>query len=208
VFAPAEVEREPLTDKIVAGVTAVDPDRVVVDPLTQLRFLLSDDYQFRKQVVGFMRFLKDREATVLFTVQNTESLPTDDLEFITDGTIRLDAAEYGKTVRVPKFRGSATQSGEHAYRVTDSGIEVYPALQPGKRDEDATFEQISSGIPEFDELLHGGSNGDRHGRERADRRGKTTLSTQFMKEAAGRGNAPSSISSRRTRGRSSLGRAR
>jgi len=65
VFAPAEVEREPLTDKIVAGVTAVDPDRVVVDPLTQLRFLLSDDYQFRKQVVGFMRFLKDREATVV-----------------------------------------------------------------------------------------------------------------------------------------------
>jgi len=155
VFAPAEVEREPLTDKIVAGVTAVDPDRVVVDPLTQLRFLLSDDYQFRKQVVGFMRFLKDREATVLFTVQNTESLPTDDLEFITDGTIRLDAAEYGKTVRVPKFRGSATQSGEHAYRVTDSGIEVYPA-PARKRDEDATFEQISSGIPEFDELLHGG----------------------------------------------------
>jgi len=188
VFAPAEVEREPLTDKIVAGVTAVDPDRVVVDPLTQLRFLLSDDYQFRKQVVGFMRFLKDREATVLFTVQNTESLPTDDLEFITDGTIRLDAAEYGKTVRVPKFRGSATQSGEHAYRVTDSGIEVYPALQPGKRDEDATFEQISSGIPEFDELLHGGiERGTVTVVSGPTGVGKTTLSTQFMKEAAGRG---------------------
>jgi circadian clock protein KaiC len=124
VFAPSEVEREPLTDRIVEGVTAVDPDRVVVDPLTQLRFLLSDDYQFRKQVVGFMRFLKDRGATVLFTVQNTESLPTDDLEFITDGTIRLDAAQYGKTVRVPKFRGSATQGGDHAYRITESGMEI------------------------------------------------------------------------------------
>jgi len=188
VFEPAEVEREPLTEKIVEGVTAVAPDRVVVDPLTQIRFLLSDDYQFRKQVVGFMRFLKDRETTVLFTVQNTPSLPTDDLEFITDGTIRLDAAEYGKTVRVPKFRGSATQGGDHAYRVTDAGIEVYPALQPGQRDEDIEFEQISSGIPEVDELLHGGI-------ERGTVTivsgptgvGKTTLSTQFMKEAAGRG---------------------
>jgi len=156
VFAPAEVEREPLTDKIVAGVTAVDPDRVVVDPLTQLRFLLSDDYQFRKQVVGFMRFLKDREATVLFTVQNTESLPTDDLEFITDGTIRLDAAEYGKTVRVPKFRGSATQSGEHAYRVTDSGIEVYPRSSPESATGPPRSSRSPRGIPEFDELLHGG----------------------------------------------------
>jgi len=188
VFAPSEVEREPLTDRIAEGVAAVDPDRVVVDPLTQLRFLLSDDYQFRKQVVGFMRYLKDEGATVLFTVQDTPSLPTDDLEFITDGTIRLDAAEYGKTVRVPKFRGSATQSGDHAYRITDAGIEVYPALQPGQREDGIEFEQISSGIPEIDKLLHGGI-------ERGTVTivsgptgvGKTTLSTQFMKEAAGRG---------------------
>lgn len=189
VFEPAEVEREPLTDRIVEGVTAVDPDRVVVDPLTQLRFLLSDDYQFRKQVVGFMRFLKDRESTVLFTVQNTESLPTDDLEFITDGTIRLNAASYGKTVDVPKFRGSATQGGDHAYRVTDSGIEVYPALQPGShRAVDVEFEKMSSGISEVDKLLGGGI-------ERGTVTivsgptgvGKTTLSTQFMKAAADRG---------------------
>jgi len=188
VFAPSEVEREPLTDRIAEGVAAVDPDRVVVDPLTQLRFLLSDDYQFRKQVVGFMRYLKDEGATVLFTVQDTPSLPTDDLEFITDGTIRLDAAEYGKTVRVPKFRGSATQRGDHAYRITDAGIEVYPALQPGQREDGIEFEQISSGVPEIDKLLHGGI-------ERGTVTivsgptgvGKTTLSTQFMKEAAGRG---------------------
>mgnify|MGYP006285750035 FL=1 len=189
VFEPAEVEREPLTDRIVEGVRAVDPDRVVVDPLTQLRFLLSDDYQFRKQVVGFMRFLKDQRATVLFTVQNTPSLPTDDLEFITDGTIRLDAASYGKTVRVPKFRGSETQSGDHAYRITESGIEVYPALQPGAyHGDDGEFEQISSGIPEVDELLHGGiERGTVSIVSGPTGVGKTTLSTQFMKEAAGRG---------------------
>ncbi len=73
VFEPAEVEREPLTEWIVEGVTAVDPDRVVVDPLTQLRFLLSDDYQFRKQVVGFMRFLKDRGSTTRGAITPTGS---------------------------------------------------------------------------------------------------------------------------------------
>ncbi|MDZ5812702.1 ATPase domain-containing protein [Halorubrum sp. AD140] len=188
VFSPSEVEGEPFTERIVEGVMAVDPDRVVVDPLTQLRFLHSDDYQFRKQVVGFMRFLKDRDATVVFTVQNTDSLPTDDLEFITDGTLRLGAEEYGKTIDVPKFRGSSTQGGDHAYRVTDAGIEVYPALQPGAHAGEVGFEQVSSGIDEVDDLLHGGL-------ERGTVTivsgptgvGKTTLSTQFMKEAANRG---------------------
>ncbi|MFC7188338.1 ATPase domain-containing protein [Halorubrum yunnanense] len=188
VFAPEEVESEPLTDRIVEGVTEVDPDRVVVDPLTQLRFLLSDDYQFRKQVVGFMRFLKDQDTTVVFTVQDTDSLPTDDLEFITDGTIRLGTEEYGKRIDVPKFRGSSTLSGDHAYRVTDDGMEVYPALQPGTRNGEFDFGQISSGIDEVDDLLHGGI-------ERGTVTivsgptgvGKTTLSTQFMKQAAERG---------------------
>ncbi|OYR46194.1 ATPase domain-containing protein [Halorubrum sp. Eb13] len=188
VFAPSEVESEPLTEQIVDGVTAVDPDRVVVDPLTQLRFLLSDDYQFRKQVVGFMRFLKDQGATVAFTVQNTPSLPTDDLEFITDGSIRLGTEEYGKTIEVPKFRGSSTLNGDHAYRVTDHGIEVYPALQPGKHDGDFDFEQISSGIEGVDELLHGGlERGTVSIVSGPTGVGKTTLSTQFMKEAAERG---------------------
>ena len=188
VFAPEEVESEPLTDRIVEGVTKVDPDRVVVDPLTQLRFLLSDDYQFRKQVVGFMRFLKDRGATVVFTVQDTDSLPTDDLEFITDGSIHLGAEEYGKTIDVPKFRGSSTLSGDHAYRVTDDGVEVYPALQPGKHDGQFAFEQISSGIDGVDDLLHGGlERGTVSIVSGPTGVGKTTLSTQFMKQAAERG---------------------
>jgi len=188
VFAPEEVESEPLTDRIVEGVTEVDPDRVVVDPLTQLRFLLSDDYQFRKQVVGFMRFLKDQGATVAFTVQDTDSLPTDDLEFITDGSIQLGAEEYGKTIGVPKFRGSPTLNGDHAYRVTDGGIEVYPALQPGRLTEEYSFEQISSGIDGVDDLLHGGiERGTVSIISGPTGVGKTTLGTQFMKEAAERG---------------------
>jgi len=188
VFEAAEVEQEPLTDDIIDTVSEVNPDRVVVDPVTQLRYLTSGEYQFRKQVVGFMRFLKKQGATVLFTVQDTEALPTEDLEFITDGTIGLGTRSYGRTVDVPKFRGSATRSGEHAYRVTDRGIQVYPELEPG--DHTASFEagQISAGVPEVDELLHGGiARGTVTILSGPTGVGKTTLGTQFMKEAAGRG---------------------
>jgi len=188
VFEPSEVEQRPLTDRIVEGVDEIDPDRVVVDPLTQLRFLTSDDYQFRKQVVGFMRFLKDRDATVMFTVQDTASLPTDDLEFITDGAINLETDRHGKSISAPKFRGSPTQGGDHAYRVTDTGMHVYPALQPGSHTEEFEPEQLSSGISEVDKLLGGGlERGTVSIVSGPTGVGKTTLSTQFMKAAAERG---------------------
>lgn len=146
VFEAAEVEQEPLREAIVERVTEVDPDRAVVDPLTQFRYLSTGDYQFRKQAVGLMRFLEQAGATVVFTAQDARNRPTEELEFVADGTIRLDSAPYGRTIQVPKFRGSATRSGAHAYRITDDGMRVYPALSPG--DHHATFaaEELSSGV--------------------------------------------------------------
>ena len=188
VFEAAEVEQEPLSEEIVETVAEVSPDRVVVDPLTQFRYMTSGEYQFRKQIVGFMRFLKQQGATVIFTVQDTEDLPTDDIQFITDGTVLLDDAAYGRTIDVPKFRGSATQSGEHAYRITDTGIEVYPALEPRRHDAEFSAEDISAGVPEVDELLSGGlTRGTVSIISGPTGVGKTTLGTQFMKAAAGRG---------------------
>jgi circadian clock protein KaiC len=188
VFEASEVEQDPLTGKIVDTITEGDPDRVVVDPLTQLRYLTSGDYQFRKQIVGFMKFLKQRGATVVFTVQDTEDLPTDDIEFITDGTILLGETTHGRTIGVPKFRGSAVRNGEHAYRITDNGMEVYPELEPSQHDGDYSADHISAGVPEIDELLNGGiSRGTVTIISGPTGVGKTTLGTQFMKEAAGRG---------------------
>jgi circadian clock protein KaiC len=188
VFEASEVEQDPLTGKIVDTITEGDPDRVVVDPLTQLRYLTSGDYQFRKQIVGFMKFLKQRGATVVFTVQDTEDLPTDDIEFITDGTILLGETTHGQTIGVPKFRGSAVRNGEHAYRITDNGMEVYPELEPSQHDGDYSADHISAGVPEIDELLNGGiSRGTVTIISGPTGVGKTTLGTQFMKEAAGRG---------------------
>ena len=188
VFEASEVEQDPLTGKIVDTITEDDPDRVVVDPLTQLRYLTSGDYQFRKQIVGFMKFLKQRGATVVFTVQDTEDLPTDDIEFITDGTILLGETTHGQTIGVPKFRGSAVRNGEHTYRITDNGMKVYPELEASQHDGDYSAGHISAGVPEIDELLNGGiSRGTVTIISGPTGVGKTTLGTQFMKEAAGRG---------------------
>jgi len=188
VFDAAEVERAPLREAIVDRVDDVEPDRVVVDPLTQFRYLSADDYQFRKQVVGLMRFLERGGATVVFTAQDAGNRPTEELEFVADGTIRLTSAPYGRTILVPKFRGSKTRSGDHAYRITDDGIAAYPALSPSAHRESFTAETISSGVSELDALLNGGlERGTVSVISGPTGVGKTTLGTQFMNEAADRG---------------------
>jgi len=188
VFTPAEVEGEPLTEEIVATVRDLDPDRVVVDPITQFRYLTGDDYQFRKTVIGFMRFLKSTGATVLFTTQATAGRSVEGLQFISDGTIRLSTTDAGNRITVPKFRGSDVRAGSHAFRITDDGVRVFPELEPGTRAEAADIETISTGIPGVDELLSGGiERGTTTVISGPTGVGKTTLGTQFMKAAAGRG---------------------
>jgi circadian clock protein KaiC len=188
VFSPDEVEQEPLTAAITGRVRELDPDRVFIDPMTQLRYLAPDQYQFRKQVLSLTRFFGQTGATLLFTSQAHANSPDDDLQFMADGVIELGSAETGRTVAVPKFRGSGTQSGDHTMRIRDTGIDVYPELRPGDHAVDYATETIPSGVPELDEQLNGGI-------ERGTVTiisgptgvGKTTTGAQFMKEAAGRG---------------------
>lgn len=188
VFESSEVERDPMIETITDRVTDLEPDRVFVDPITQLRFLTTDEYQFRKQALSFMRLLGERGATVLFTTQATEDVSDDDLQFMSDGTIELGHAPTGRSIDVPKFRGSETESGDHAMEITNRGLAVYPELSPGDHTEAFVSESISSGVPEVDELLDGGiERGTVTVISGPTGVGKTTTGTQFMKEAAGRG---------------------
>ncbi|HEY0754426.1 MAG TPA: ATPase domain-containing protein [Ktedonobacteraceae bacterium] len=188
IFSPAEVEREPITQQILDQISTIHPQRVFLDAMTQFRFLATDDFQFRKQVLSFLRFLVEHQSTVFFTSEGSEANPDDDLQFMSDGVIHLRFAPQGRTLSVSKFRGSDFQSGAHAIRLTNRGMEIFPHLLPEKHTQVFTKEIISSGVPEIDELLHGGL-------ERGTITlftgptgvGKTTLGLQFMKEAAGRG---------------------
>lgn len=187
IFAPEEVEDESITEEIADRVEEVDPDRVFVDPLTQLRYLSPDDYQFRKQVLSFTEFLKEQGATVLFTSQDTEAEPDDDLQFISDGIIHLLRSSKGRAIEVHKLRGSDFEGGTHTLRIDHGGLTVSPNLVPRQHAQEFDAETISSGVPELDKLLHGGI-------ERGTVTivsgpagvGKTTTGIQFMKEAAGR----------------------
>ncbi|ELZ00085.1 putative circadian clock protein, KaiC [Natrialba asiatica DSM 12278] len=188
IFTSDEVAEESVTEEITERIREADPDRVFVDPLTQLRYLSSDNYQFRKQVLSFMQFLSEQGTTVLFTSQDTEAEPDDDLQFVSDGIFHLKQSSDGRTIEIPKFRGTDFESGEHSFTIEHGGLTVYPSLVPRQHEKEFHAETISSGVPELDQLLDGGI-------ERGTVSivtgptgvGKTTTGIQFMKEAAGRG---------------------
>jgi circadian clock protein KaiC len=188
IFAPDEVEDGSLTSRISEQVQDVAPDRIFVDPITQLRYLSPDEYQFRKEVLSFMQFLKEQGATVLFTSQDTPSAPDDDLQFMSDGIVHLRRVEKGRVVSVPKFRGSSIKDGDHSLRIDEGGITVFPKLIPEMYDKEFANESITSGVPELDKLLNGGvERGTVTIVSGSPGVGKTTTGVQFMKEAAGRG---------------------
>lgn len=188
IFSPAEVERVPLTKKIVEQVNKIKPTRVFIDPITQLRYLNSDVYQYRKQTLSFLRFLVEQGATVMFTSESSKEAPDEDLQFMSDGVINIIRDKDGRYIEVEKSRGTSFQGGKHAIKIDADGIKVFPRLIPNVQRSEYEFEMISSGIPTFDEMLNGGiERGTVTILSGPSGSGKTTLGLQFMKEAAGRG---------------------
>lgn len=188
IFSPAEVEREPITQSIIEQVETLKPQRVFLDAMTQFRFLSPDAFQFRKQVLSFLHFLIEQGATVLFTSEGSETNPDDDLQFMSDGVIHLHFLSDERTISVSKFRGSDFRGGQHSMQLTSQGMQVFPRLLPEMYRQEFTAETLSSGVPELDEMLHGGlERGTITIISGPSGVGKSTMGLQFMKEAAGRG---------------------
>jgi circadian clock protein KaiC len=156
--------------------------------LTQFRYLSSDLFQFRKQVLSFLRFLVDQGATVLFASEGSPEAPDDDVQFMSDGIIELELIEGNRRIAVTKARGTNFRAGRHSLRLTAKGMEVFPRLIPAAHAQQFVAQAIPSGVPELDELLNGGlERGTVTILTGPSGVGKTTLGLAFMKEAAGRG---------------------
>lgn len=188
LFDASEVERQPATEAIVDRIEALGPTRVFVDSMTHLRYFATEPAQFRKQTLAFLQYLTGQGATVVFTSESSPEAPDQDLQFLSDGIIQLEQRASSRSLSVTKFRGGSYRDGEHSMRIGADGIAVFPRLVPSEQRAEFSGAIISSGVPELDELLHGGlERGTTSIISGPSGVGKTTLGLQFMKEAAGRG---------------------
>jgi len=156
IFAPSEVEMEPTTNKIIKKIENDKPKRVFLDAITQFKYLSSDEYQYRKQALSFLTYLKEKGITVLFTTEHSKLAPDDDMQFICDCIINLNKVHDSFRLTVPKSRGFEPVAGEHTYKFASEGIKVYPNTIPPIKLERVARHQLSFGVKEIDKLLNGG----------------------------------------------------
>lgn len=186
---PGEIERDKFTREIYEAIEEIDPDRVVVDPISQLRYVQPTNSQFRREILSFMRFLKQQDITVVAT---TTPSPDDkyhnQLQSLSDGIIDLSYQEGERRMAVLKHRTVGQLDGDHGMEIREGGIEVFPALVPERHTQSIDDTQLSTGVDELDSLCGGGI-------ERntvtfisgPTGTGKTTIGSQIVSEAADTG---------------------
>ena len=186
----ADEGRDPIVQAITARVRELAPERIAIDSLTRLQGLLPETDDLRRQVMALLRILAESGATVVGLSEETGRSPDDELQFLADGIITLRAGVDARAVQVTKLRGSSFQRGWHTVRLHERGMTVFPrlAFQAHADLPALTGHQLSTGVPELNELLHGGlERGTVTIISGPSGTGKTTIGAQFMKEAAGRG---------------------
>ena len=161
VFHPSEVELGDTTKAIVAQVEEVNPKRVVIDSLSELRMLAQDPLRYRRQILAFKQYFSGKQRTVLLLDDRTNTSRDLQLQSIAHGVIALEnlPRDYGvkrRRMEVLKLRGSSFREGFHDYSIKKGGLSVYPRLLASEHKTRFAREQISSGIKALDSLVGGG----------------------------------------------------
>ncbi len=163
VFHPSEVELGDTTKAIVTKVEEVNPKRVVIDSLSELRMLAQDPLRYRRQILAFKEYFSGKQSTVLLLDDRTNTDRDLQLQSIAHGVLSLEnlPRDYGvkrRRLEVLKLRGSSFREGFHDYGIKKGGLSVYPRLVASEHKTKFRHEQISSGIKELDALVGGGIN--------------------------------------------------
>ncbi|MBY0309387.1 MAG: AAA family ATPase [Phycisphaerales bacterium] len=161
VFRPSDVELAGTTRRILDHVERVQPQRIVIDSLSELRLLAHEPLRYRRQILGLKQYFAGKGRTVLLlddrTVQASDLQP----QSIAHGVLELEhiATQYGaerRRLRVVKMRGLSFKGGYHDFAIRTGGVEVFPRLTAGEHERGFDESALSSGLAELDLLLGGG----------------------------------------------------
>ncbi|HEY4089473.1 MAG TPA: ATPase domain-containing protein [Bryobacteraceae bacterium] len=195
VYHPADVELAETTRRIREEVERIQPTRVALDSVSELKILSQTVARYRREILGFKQFFVGKKCTVLVLDDLTSSKDEQQLQSIAHGVIRMEreTRDYGTTRRqlhVIKMRAVAFRDGLHDFVIRGGGVEVFPRLAVREHIGSVVVPPttIKSGVSELDSLLGGGL-------DRSSSTlilgpagcGKSTISAQFMISALERG---------------------
>lgn len=193
VFSPTEVELQEIAQEIIEHVDRVQPVRLVIDSLSEIRLLAADPFRYRREILTLSDQITQRHCTGLLIDVDAEGSQGGVAETLVSGVIALDqlSPEYGgerRRIHIRKLRASASVGGYHDMVITERGVEVFPRLVASNHRAQHSSAAVQSGIAELDDLLGGGiDRGTSTVLMGSAGTGKSTIAGQFVANAAAQG---------------------
>jgi circadian clock protein KaiC len=193
VVETGEFDLEPLFLLLGDTIERIGAKRVVLDTIELLFGAFRDQAIVRAELGRLFRWLEDRAVTAIVTGERGNAGLTRHgiEEYVSDCVIVLDHRIRDeistRRLRVVKYRGSAHETNEYPFLISDRGFVVLPitsvALNYG-----APEERISTGVGRLDHMLAGGLfRGSTVLLSGAAGTGKTTLGAHLIDSACSRG---------------------
>jgi circadian clock protein KaiC len=193
LFYPAEVELTETVKFLLEAVKRVNPTRVALDSLSELRLLSQTPMRYRRQILALKQYFAGRNCTILLLDDASGDGIDSHVQSLAHGVIRLEqlAPEYGAARRrllVQKIRGTNYRGGHHDFSIQTGGLAVFPRLVAAEHHQKFKNESVSSGVKGLDALLGGGlSRGTSNLFTGPPGSGKSTLALKYAIAAAKRG---------------------
>lgn len=177
------------------AINTLAPKIIVIDSFKAVHDLAPSIAERRRMVYEMTALLSAYGTTAFLLGEYTEEDILSYPEFaVADSIVELSRRRLGnrdeRYFRVYKLRGSRYLEGAHAFRITNSGLDVYPRLVSPRMPEgyEPVSERISTGVEGLDAMLDGGLwRGTTTLLAGPSGAGKTTIGLQFALEGARRG---------------------
>ena len=152
-----------VSEQITGALRERQPGLIVIDSFKALHAFADTGSEFRRFLHELAGRLSAFPASSLWVGEYEDAEAGSLAEFaVADAIMGLAAERVGQReirfLSVRKLRGSTYLSGQHAYRLSSSGLHLFPRLADLRIDEAYQLADLrmSSGIPVLDELLANG----------------------------------------------------
>jgi len=157
----SDLELGETTRRIFDAFENANPDRVVLDSLSEIMLLAQSPLRFRRQTLALKHYFSRKGATVLMLDDLTSDANDRTMHSIAHGVIHLDelAPEYGaerRRTRIIKYRGQRYRGGYHDFVIDPGGVRVFPRLVSAEHKTSFARTRIETGSTELNALLGGG----------------------------------------------------
>lgn len=157
----SDLELGETTKRIIEVFARVQPHRIVLDSLSEIRLLAQSSLRYRRQILSLKHYFARHSATVLLLDDLTADSGDKTVHSLAHGVVRLEevAPDYGpqrRRLRVAKYRGRKYRGGFHDFRILTGGVRVFPRLVSAEHRTNFEPHMLKSNSPKLDALLGGG----------------------------------------------------